>query len=287
MVLLLHTCSEANRNVNPNLAVDFGQPVKVKMIGYGGNVMEPFLSRDGKTLLFNNLNGPPENTNLHWATKIDDTTFQYKGEISGVNTMNLEGVPTLDNSGNLYFVSDRNYANTLSTLYQCSYLNGAATNVQLIKGVSKLKAGWVNFDAEVSADGRYLYFVDAQFDRAGKPESADLVIAEKNKTGFQRLSNSSDLMRNVNTNALEYGACISADGLDLYFTRVLYPFTATTKPEIFVSARHNLKEAFGLPSKIKNITGFAEAPTIAPDQKTLYYHKKENDKFVLYLIRKK
>ncbi len=148
LIFFLFACNRDNKTVNSNPVIEFGQPVKVEMIGYSGNIMEPFLSRDGTTLLFNNLNSALENTNLHWATKINDTTFQYKGEIAGVNTIDLEGVPTLDNAGNLYFVSLRNYATTLSILYQCNFLNGVASNVQLINGVSKLQAGWVNFDVE-------------------------------------------------------------------------------------------------------------------------------------------
>ena len=287
LLLVLPGCRSGSMTVNINQGIEFEQPVKVEINGYTGNIMEPFLSRDGNTLLFNNLNSPPENTNLHWATKINDTTFLYKGEIAGVNTMDLEAVPTLDNAGNLYFVSNRNYANTLSTLYQCNFSNGTATNVQLLNGISKLQAGWVNFDVEVSADGQSLYFVDAQFDQTGNPQTADLIIAEKNGPGFQRSSNSSAILKNINTDALEYAACISADELELYFTRVQVPLTATSSPEILVSTRQNINEAFSSPSKIKSITGFAEAPTIAPDQKTLYYHKKENNKFMLYMVRKK
>jgi hypothetical protein len=286
LVLFLFSCSRDNNTVNPNPVIEFGQPVKVQMIGYSGNIMEPFVSRDGTILLFNNLNAAPENTNLHWATKMNDTTFQYNGEIAGVNTTDLEGVPTLDNAGNLYFVSTRNYATTLSTLYQSNFLNGTVTNVQLINGVSKLQAGWLNFDVEVSADGQTLYFVDALFDQTLNPTTADLVIAKKSNSGFQRLSNSDAIMKNINTDALEYAACISVDQLELYFTRLVVPFTATSSPEIFVSTRQNVNEPFGTPSKIQSITGFVEGPTIAPDQKTLYYHKKENNKYVLYLVRK-
>ncbi len=257
------------------------------MIGYFGNIMEPFLSRDDSILLFNNLNAAPENTNLHWATKINDSAFQYKGEITGVNTAELEGVPALDNAGNLYFVSPRDYANTLSTLYQCKFTNGIATNVQLVDGVSRMQPGIVNFDVEVSADGEWLYFVDGQFDQSGNLKGADLVVAKKNGVGFQRVSNSSEIFKNINTDALEYAACISVDQLELYFTRVALPFTATSTPEIFVSARSNINEPFGSSSKIQSITGFAEAITIAPDQKTLYYHKRENGQFVLYRIKKK
>ena len=287
LLFFLSACNRDNKTGNINPVIEFGQPVKVEMIGYSGNIMEPFLSRDGTTLLFNNLNAAPENTNLHWATKINDTTFQYKGEIAGVNTIDLEGVPTLDNAGNLYFVSLRNYATTLSTLYQCNFLNGTATNVQLINGVSKLQPGWINFDVEVSADGQSIYFVDSQFDQTGNPATADLVIARKSNSGFQRLSNSNEIMKNINSSALEYAACISVDQLELYFTRLKVPFTDTSTPEIFVSKRQNVNEPFSTPSKIQSITGFVEAATIAPDQKTLYYHKKENNKYELYLVKKK
>lgn len=79
----------------------------------------------------------------------------------------------------MYFVSLRNYATTLSTLYQCNIINGVVTNVQLINGVSKLQASWLNFDVEVSADGQSIYFVDSQFDQTLNPLTADLVIAKK------------------------------------------------------------------------------------------------------------
>jgi hypothetical protein len=286
-LLLLFGCTPDNKPVNPSPVIEFGQPVKVDMIGYTGNIMEPFLSRDGNTLLFNNLNALPENTNLHWATKINDHSFQYKGEIAGVNTTDLEGVPTLDNTGKLYFVSLRNYANTLSTLYMGDFVNGAATNIELINGVSKLQAGWVNFDIESSADGQTIYFVDGQFGQTAIPLSADLVIAKKNGLGFERLPNSSEIMKNINSPDLEYAACISANQLELYFTRIVLPVTAATLSEMYVSTRQNTSEPFGVPAKINSITGFAEAATIAPDQKTIYYHLKENDKFVLYMVVKK
>lgn len=286
-LLLLLGCTRENKSVIPNPVIEFGQPVKVEMIGYSGNIMEPFLSRDGNTLLFNNLNALPENTNLHWATKINDHSFQYKGEISGVNTPDLDGVPTLDNTGKLYFVSLRNYANTVSSLYRCDFSNGIATNVELVNGISRLRAGWVNFDIETSADGQTIYFVDGQFGQIEIPLSADIIIAKKNGLNFERLPNSSTIMQNINTPNLEYAACISVNQLELYFTRIVLPVTAASLSEMYVSIRQNINEPFGEPVKIKTITGFAEAATIAPDQKTIYYHLKENDRFVLYMVVKK
>ena len=285
-LLLLSACRPDIKTIGI-YQTEFTQPVKVEIIGYNGNSMEPFISRDGNTLLFNNLNSAAENTNLHWATKINDTTFQYKGEITGINTIDLEGVASLDNNGNLYFVSTRNYTNTLSTLYQCKFSNGSATNVTLVNGISRLQAGWLNFDVEVSADGQMLYYADSEFDQNLNPKTADLVIAQKNGADFKRLSNSAAILKNINTEALEYAACISTNQLELFFTRLQLPISAASSPEILYCSRQSINDVFSSPAKINSITGFTEAPTIAPDQKTLYYHKKENNKFVLYIVRKK
>jgi hypothetical protein len=287
ILIVLSACKADDKMVTPNADTDFGQPIKIEISGYTGNAMEPFISRDGNILLFNNLNSAPENTNLHWAVKINDTAFVYKGEIGGVNTTDLEGVPTMDNAGKLYFVSLRNYASTLSALYQCDFANGAATNVELVNGVSRLQAGWINFDVEVSADGQTIFFADAQFGQSEIPLSADLVIAKKSGSGFQSLADSKGIMKNINSPALEYAASITTNLLELYFTRLAIPLTPASPPEIFVARRQNTSEPFGEPVKIKSITGFVEAPAVAPDQKTLYYHLKENGKYVLYMVKKK
>ena len=275
------------KNSSSDVTMDYTNPVKVQMIGYSGNIMEPFISRDGHFLLFNNLNAAPENTNLHWATRLNDSTFQYNGEISGVNTPDLDAVPSLAINGMLYFVSTRSYATSLSTIYQCNFTNGSTVNVQLVNGVSKHSPGWVNFDVESSADGNTLYFVDAQFDQSGNPSTADLVIAKKTPDSFQRWTASAEVMKNINTSALEYAACISADELELYFTRLAVPINANSNPEIFVAHRQTKNDPFDSPQKIGTISGFAEAATIAPDQHTIYFHKKDNGVFQLYMIKKK
>src|SRR6266849_4631567 len=124
--------------------------------------MEPFFSRDREYLFFNNSNDPHVNTNLHWAARVDDLTFQYKGEIGGVNTAALEGVPSMDRSNNFYFVSTRSYNQTASTIYRGIFSSGKLSAIELVPGVSVSTPGIVNFDAEISADGNTLYFVDSQ-----------------------------------------------------------------------------------------------------------------------------
>ncbi|MCI0750932.1 MAG: hypothetical protein L0Y35_03780 [Flammeovirgaceae bacterium] len=284
VVLILIACEKKEATPSPNISFEGSQ--RVTITGYTDHVMEPFLSRDGNTLMFNNSN-EAVNTNLHWATRVNDSTFEYKGEITGVNTASLEGVPTMDMNGNFYFVSTRDYDQILATLYQGIFDKGTVTNLTLVENISKYQAGWVNFDVEVDSSGETLYFVDGRFDQSGGPYESDIVIAQKENGEFQRLSNSDELLADVNTEALEYAACISADNLELYFTRVAVPLTVSSKPEILVATRENVNDPFRAPIRIESINGFVEAATISPGGKILYYHKKESDgKFSLYLTRR-
>ena len=264
----------------------FDVPQKVNVQNYDGEIMEPFLSRDGEVLFFNNLNNPSVNTNLHYAHKIDDLNFEYQGELKDVNTESLEGVPTLDASNKFYFVSTRSYDDTYSTIYEGVFENDKILNIHLVDGISKETAGCVNFDVEVSEDGNWLFFVDGEFGMFGGPNEANLVLAEKTTSGFVRTSNQS-ILQHINTDQLEYAACISTDLLELYFTRVEAPLSDSSQPQIFVATRDSVNEAFGMPYKIETISGFVEGPTISPDNQILYYHKKENGKHVLYMVRKK
>ena len=263
----------------------FSQPKKVSISGYAGDIMEPFLSRDGSTLFFNNLNDPSVNTNLHLAARINDTTFEYRGELKGVNTEKLEGVPTIDGTNVLYFVSTRNYDQTYSTIYSGYFSGDSITNIHLISEISKKQAGWVNFDVEVSMDGNSLFFVDGRFDQNGGPYEADIVLAERKNGVFQR-SDNLDILKNINTSALEYAACISSDMLALYFTRVDTPLTSSSIPQIYVATRSTVNQPFSQPNKIETITGFVEAPALSADDQIIYYHKKVNNMFVLYMVRK-
>lgn len=257
----------------------FDHPQRVTLIGYDGDAMEPFMTRDGRYLLFNNLNDPSVNTNLHFAERIDDLTFQYKGEIKGVNTPALEGVATMDRHNILYFVSTRSYDQTSSTIYRGTFSNGEVSGIELVPGVSRQQPGIVNFDVEVSPDGNTLYFVDAKFGPGG-PETADIVIAERSGTGFLRAPNSEKIMQNINTSALEYAACISADELTLLFTRLRLGIGGSLG--IYLSHRRSRSEPFGLPVRLDALTGFVEGPTLSPDERSIYYHKKEGAKFVIY-----
>jgi WD40-like Beta Propeller Repeat len=264
-------------------AGDFANPQTVEIVGYQGHAMEPFISRDGRYLLFNNRNDPGENTDLHWAERLSDLSFRYRGRIEGVNTSALEGVPSLDNDGNLYFVSPRSYKDTLSTVYRAKFKDGAASGVELVKGLSLGKPGIVTFDAEISADGQFLYGADGDFTGSNSPKSADMFIARRMTDRFERLPDSPRIMANINTSALEYAPAISADGLELFFTR-LSGVLLWRKLTIEHAQRKSIEEPFGASQTIAAISGFVEAPSLTGDGRALYYHSKVNGIFRIYRV---
>jgi Tol biopolymer transport system component len=257
----------------------FGNPERITIRGYSDHAMEPFITRDGRYLVFNNSNDPSVNTNLRYAERKDDLTFEYKGEVAGANTQALEGVPTMDKNGAFYFVSTRSYKETLSTIYHGRFSRGAMTGVKILEGISEKAPGRVNFDVEVSADGRTLYFVDGVFSGKPTPDKADIAIAVRGDAGFRRSAGSAELLKNINTDALEYAACISPDELELFFTRV-----GKNGPVIYRSTRKTVTQPFDPPERVAAIKGFVEAPSLSPDGRSLYYHLKEGERFVIYRV---
>lgn len=234
------------------------------------------MTRDGRYLLFNTSNDPSVDTNLQFAERVDDLTFQYRGEIKGANSSALDGVPTMDRHNTFYFVSTRSYDVTSSTVYRGTFADGTVSGVELVPGISRQEPGIVNFDIEVNPDGDTLYFVDARFGKNG-PETADIVIAERRGTGFQRSPDSARLMQRVNTADLEYAPCISKDGLMLLFTRLHGGGTI-----ILVSRRGRVTEPFEQPMQLVALEGMVEAPTLSPNEKSVYYHRRGGDTFVIY-----
>lgn len=287
---LTHAADDANPIKHQRRFCGFKNPEAVSILGYDGDAMEPFITRDGKYLFFNNLNDPSVDTNLHYAKKIDDVTFEYMGEIMGVNSLKIEGVPTMDLNNNLYFVSTRSYKDTLSTIYRGRFSDGSVSEVEIVRTIPPKKPLFVNFDVEVSPDGETLYFVIGKFGLLGRgPKSSDIHVAVKSDGGFKLHERDEKIMRNVNTDALEYAAAVSADGLEIFFTRLNLNSNrggVFSPPNIgiYAAKRSNKSEAFGPPKKIEAIKSFAEAPSPSPNGRSLYYHKKVGDRFVIYRV---
>ncbi|HET7363597.1 MAG TPA: hypothetical protein VFJ70_08510 [Burkholderiales bacterium] len=241
--------------------------------------MEPFITRDGRYLFFNNRNDPRVDTNLHYAERVDDLTFDYRGELRGANSPALDGVASMDRDGNLFFISTRSYAQTLSTLYRARFRAGEVSAVELVPGMSLQRAGWLIFDAEISPVGDALFMADGEFAGGALPKSADIAVAVRDGAGFRRHPASAEFMRNVNTAALEYAPAISADLLELFFTRA-----AAGQAAVYRSRRASRDQPFGVPQRVAAIPGFAEGPTLSADGRSLYYHGLEANRYVIYRI---
>lgn len=254
-------------------AASFSNPKPVAILGYNQDAMEPFLTRDGKFLFFNNSNAPTVDTNLFWASRIDDLTFQLQGEIGGVNSTALDAVASMDVGSNFYFISTRSYLTTKSTIYSGMYSGGAVTGVGLVPGVSLMRLGIIDFDAEISADGNTLYFSEGVFAGGNVPRSSHIVIARRSGSRFIRDPNGKKLLRKINHGAkLNYAAATSASELEIFFTRL-----SDGEPSIYMANRTSTSEPFDALQRITAITGFAEAPTISPDGKSLYFHQRSPD----------
>lgn len=288
VLLVLPSCEprQGGESVAPHPGpgyVAFGEPRRVTIRGYNGDAMEPFITKNGRYLLFNDRNDPRTNTNLHFAERVDDLTFGYRGELKGVNTPALEGVPSLDREGNLFFISTRSYPETLSTLYRGRFSDGTVSGVELVTGVSRRQLGIVMFDAEISADGSTLFVVDGEFSGGPHPKTADIVIAVRDGGGFRRLPSSAELLKDVNSEALEYAPAVSSDMLELFFTRA-GDLSGSAQLVIFRAVRQRTEEPFGMPERVIAITGYVEAPSLSGDGRSLYYHKLEGTRFVIYRV---
>jgi hypothetical protein len=295
MIWLLLLCGACTVRAGDSVAIDdgpdakptygvFTNPQPVTIEGYSQDAMEPFVSPDGNYLFFNNSNNTRP-TNLYYATRIDDLTFQFQGEIAGANSggMTLSAVPSMDINNIFYFISDRSYAQTFSTIYSGMFSNGSVSNVALVPGVSKDKLNDVNFDQCISPDGGTLYFVDGVFNGGSVPQRASIAIAHRDGDHFVRLKNSAKIMHEINTNGLNYAPDISKSGLEFFFTRI-EGRPPKPPPVIYTATRASTSEPFGKPRKIEAITGFAEAPALSPDEKSLYYHLQVNGTFVIYRL---
>jgi hypothetical protein len=263
----------------------FAGPRPVTIAGYDGHAMEPFVTRDGAVLFFNNRNDPADQTDLHWAERIDDLAFRYRGRVDGANSAALDGVGTMSASGRFCFVSLRDYDATLSTIYCGTWANGRLSPPVLQRHASARVRGRVMFDVELSAEGDMLVLADGVFRGGPIPAAADLRLARWRDNGFHLAPENDALFARLNSRgALEYAAALSADGLELAFTRAEGP-PPFTRTSVWIARRADASEAFGEPLRIAAISGaVVEAPAFSPDGDALYYHVRTGDRFSIWHI---
>lgn len=259
----------------------FGPEKKVTITGLTHDAMEVFISADEQTLFFNSLNSGG-NTNLYYATRVDDTTFTYVGLVGNTydpSIDHLDGVPSLDVNDRFFWVSLRDYPTIYENLLNSDYSGGGVTSIKHTYGdFNVYLPGWLIMDAAISYDGDLLYYVNAYFNSCpfGMPCDAMLGVAEKvNDTTFNKLPNTDGIFSNVNDpNYIVYAPQVTVDGKELYFTRIL---DGTVNSELCVSVREDVADTFSLPTVIYSNNGFVpEAISITQDKSKIYYHQKNS-----------
>ena len=259
----------------------FGDQNKVTIVGLTHDAMEPFLSDDEQILFFNSLNSGG-NTNLYYATRVNDTTFTYVGLVGNAydpSPSHLDGVPSLDMDNRFFWVSLRDYPTIYENLLNSNYSTGSVSDIKHTYGdFNVYLPGWLIMDAAISYDGNFLYYVNAYFNSCpyGMPCEASLGVAEKiNDTTFNKLPNTDGIFSLINdANYIVYAPQLSVDGKELYFTRIE---DGTVNSEICVAVRNSPADTFSMPVVIYSNNGYVpEAATISNDKTKLYYHQKNS-----------
>ena len=309
-------CDEASgSNSAADCGVSFTNPREVIIAGYSGDAQEPSISRDGSLLFFNNLNsstlpnGDENDTNLHYAVRIDEATFQYGGEIDGANTdtipgttpqaNELEGVASMDKNGKLYFVATSNYLDNsspdyLRSIYQGDYSNGGILNLHSVANLKNDRPvgqgpilGELNFDIEIHYDGEILYFVEGIFSGSPFPDEANIGVASNSSGVFVATPGSSTKLSAVNSDNLEYAPSISTNRLELYFTRAIGSAASGFDFGIYVATRPSTSDAWSNVNRLQSLAGdTVEAPSISFDGSLLYYHKRVGGIFKVYVAER-
>ncbi len=282
------SCSKEDSGISKPLAYpSFGSEIDVNIIGLSFDAMEPFISPDGSYLFFNNINDGID-TKLFYATKINDSTFTFSGELAGTNQVtppHLDAVADMDSNGNFYWTSTRNYPVELDNLFHGTLDAGNVINIGRVHGdFNKNLAGWLVMDHGISLDGQFLYFNNARFDSQNCQGACEtqLGVAQKvNVSTFNTLTNSTAILQNINDdNYIYYAPCISSDNLELYYTRYLKgQITSNTVFEICVAIRDHSLDFFSIPTVLfsETISSLIEAPTLTIDKQIIYYHRKTAD----------
>ncbi len=285
LTILTILCQQIYSQTTPT----FGSEKLVSISGLTFDAMEPFISPDGNTLFFNSLNSGG-NTNLYYATRINDTTFTFVGLVNGTydpSPNHLDAVASIDSSNNFFWVSLRSIPN----LYKGNYLAGNISNISKVYGTCNIPAsGWLIMDAAINYQGDLLYYSNGYFgptftECVGVPCEAKLGVAQKvNDSTYNKTIYSDAIFSNINdTNYLIYASQITKDGLELYYTRLLKGGFNT---EICVSARATFSDTFSFPTVIHSNFGyFPEGPTLTIDKQKMYYHQKDGTQIYRIYLR--
>lgn len=268
----------------------YGLEIPVTINSLATDAMEPSISIDGNTIFYNSLNDGVT-TSLYYATRVNDSVFNFSGLLSGASetvSPRMDAVASSDVANNFYWMSLRDFPTEYDNYFHGTFNGTDVTNIGRVHGDLYIySVGWLIMDAAINYDGSTLYYCNAYFGPNynscnGIPCEAQLGVAQKvNDSTFAKLTNSDNILQSVNdTNYIVYAPFISSDGLELYYTRALHNGTQT---EICVAVRTNTVANFSVPGIIYASPLIPEAPTLTSDKSKMYYHRKVGNTYKLFM----
>lgn len=274
------------------ISVDlYGVPQVVSIDGYDDECMEPCVTGDGQYLFFNNSNDGKVDTHIHFAKRVGPLRYKHLGILPGTHSVKGKDMaPSIDKQGNFYYTCTRTYDDDMNSLYVGTLARNKADEVVMVGDthpvaghISPTAIGAINMDCGVSAEGKTLVLSRAQFDIGmPAPRQSDLIIARRQQVGaggkFVVAADSNELLKEINTPALEYAPALSDDELELYFTRASELMVGGKNTgaamRIMVATRRSKTEPFATPKVISAFKGFVEAPTFTSDRSEMFVHQK-------------
>ena len=156
----------------------------------------------------------------------------------------------MDAANAFYYVSTRDYPKEIRNLSRTGrFAGGIVTGVVPVEGDFYLSspAGWIVMDAEISRDGKALYYVNARFEGGALPSEARLGVARMQGAAFVRDASSDTLFAQVNSDDhLVYAPATAMGAKELYFTRIR---KGTLVTEICVSILSDDAGAYSRPKR--------------------------------------
>ena len=147
-------------SVVPNGEWTNQEPIVIR--GYEDDAMEVGISPDGRFLLFNDRNKP--NKDMHWSVRVSERTYEYKGKVKNTITSKVEGTPSFDGDGTLYFITMGEFPRDIRSLHRARFENGEAKDITELEGDIYRESPnlpvnmWISLDPDVNDDGTLLFY---------------------------------------------------------------------------------------------------------------------------------
>ncbi|HJN52396.1 MAG: hypothetical protein QGI68_16895 [Pseudomonadales bacterium] len=262
----------------------------ITILEYSADAMEIGISPDDRYLLFNDRQKP--NKDMHWAARIDAKTYKYQGKVANTVTDTVDGTPSFDGQGNIFFTTLKTRAENSKSLYKARFEDGVAHDPVPVAGNIHVENRdqfpnvWISLDPDISDDGRFLFYSEGRFNPlVGLPYPFNIRGAERVGDAFVKMDDR--ILANVNSHLLDYAPTISSDGLEIFFSRIGKVNGIPDMIGIFTARRANVTQPFAAPERIMAITGKVEAPVLSGDEMRLYYHRMDRGRFRVYRVTRR